>query len=79
MAIGFALNLTLGAGVYTPAAQRSAAGNLTMAAGGTALTIPWVTNNMEATPATATANLKVAIQAGVAAVLNSLAASGVPT
>lgn len=79
MAIGFAINLTLGSGVYTPAAQRSASGNLTMASGGTALTIPHVTNKMESTPATAAANLKIAIQAGTAAVLNSLAASGVPT
>jgi hypothetical protein len=79
MAIGFALNLTLASGKYDPDVLRSAAGNLTMASGGSAVTIPWVTNNMESTPPTSVANLKIAIQAGTAAILNSLAASGAPT
>ncbi len=76
--IGFCLNLVLATGKFTPTAFRSTANDLTLASGGTSITIPWVTNNMESTPATAAANLKVAIQAGVAAILNAYAINGAP-
>jgi len=79
MAIGFAINLTLGSGAYTPACLRSASNNLTMASGGSSISVPWVHDaGITGSVSTSSVNLKVAIQAATAAVLNSLAASGAP-
>ena len=79
MAIGYSLNFTLAAGAYTPAAKASAAGNLTMSSGGTALTIPWVENANSGTGDTTSTRLSTAVQAGLRSMLNDLAKNGAPT
>lgn len=60
-----------GSGNFTPTVLRSPS---TPASGGTAVTIPWVTDNAQSPALTKTALPGVAAQAGLRAVLNDIAA-----
>lgn len=81
MSTGFSINLAVSGSspdfTWTPTVVRSnVSGSLTLASG-QSVAIPWVGNSHTGTAGTTSANLKIAIEAGVAAVLNSFAASAV--
>lgn len=78
MSVGYAINATVSGSVWTPTAKKSAAGSLSLATG-TAVTIPWIANTHSGSADTTTADLKLAIMAAMAAIVNDLAANGEPT
>lgn len=75
---GYNASFAVSSSTWTPVVIKSASGNITAASGGSAVTIPWVANSHSGSGDTTTKDLKLAVMASMAAMVNDLAANGEP-
>ena len=76
---GYNIGLAVSAGTWTPTLLKSAAGNITAASGGSAVTLPWVENTNAGSANTTTKQVYTAVIACLAGIMNDRAANGDPT